>query len=154
MTVETSTVTSYQLLDRPMYHMCVKDEWHAAVESGTAYFPPTFEQDGRKTHASMHPDKLLDTANHFYKTTSPASTEWICLELDPRYMLETLGIVTLVESPEAVGDLSAEATSSSIRYPHIYGGIATTIPGVVTNTFAMTRDVNDGTFLAIPELCE
>ncbi len=141
----------YQLLDRPMYRLCVKEEWQDAVESGKAYFPPTFQEDKMKTHASMHPDKLLDTANHFYKTTSPASTDWICIELDPKSMLETLGIVTLVESPEPVGDQAAE-TTSTIRYPHIYGGIPTKVPGVVANTFLMTRDPEDGTFLAIPGL--
>jgi uncharacterized protein (DUF952 family) len=132
----TMAFTPYQLLDRPMYHLCVKDEWQAAVDAGKAYFPPTFDQDKRKTHASMHADKLVGTANLFYKSSSPASTEWICIELDPKCLLETLGVVSLVESPEAVGDQAAE-TTSTIRYPHIYGGIATGVPGVVTNTFPM-----------------
>lgn len=144
--------TPYQLLDRPMYHLCVKDEWEAALDSGQAYFPPTFEQDHRKTHASMHADKLLNTANFFYKSSSPASTEWICIELDPKCMLEKLGVVTLVESPEPVGDQAAE-TTTTIRYPHIYGGIATGTPGVVTKTFPMIRDPTEGTFLEIPGLC-
>lgn len=143
--------TPYQLLDRPMYHICVKQEWKAAVDSKRAYFPPTFEQDKRKTHASMHPDKLLDTANHFYKASSPPTVEWICIELDPKALLETVGMVTLVESPEAVGDHAAE-TTTTIRYPHIYGGIPTAVAGVVANTYAMTRDPDTGTFLAIPEL--
>jgi uncharacterized protein (DUF952 family) len=152
----SSSFTPYQLIDRRMYHLCVKDEWQAAVETGKAYFPPTFEQDRRKTHASMQPDKLLGTANFFYKSSSPASTEWICIELDPTSLLEKLGVATLVEAPEAVGDTAApteSTTTPTIRYPHIYGGIATGFPGVVvTNTFPMTRDPTDGTFLAIPGL--
>ena len=152
-----ASFTPYQLMDRPMYHMCVKEQWDAAREAGQAYFPPTFQQDGRKTHASMMPEKLLDTANHFYKSTSPASTEWICLELDAKYMYETLGIVTLVESPLPVGDqpaLTVAPTESPIRYPHIYGGIATSVPSLVTRIFPMIRDPNDGTFLSIPGLGE
>ena len=135
-----------------MYHLCVKEDWETAVKSGRAYFPPTFDQDKRKTHASMHAEKLLDTANFFYKSSSPASTEWICIELDPQCLLETLGVVTLVESPEAVGDQAAPTATETIRYPHIYGGIATSVAGVVTNTFPMTRDPDDGTFLTIPGL--
>lgn len=150
----------YQLLDKPMYHMCVKDEWTKAVNAEKAYFPPTFEMDGRKTHASMQPNGLLATANHFCKPISPPSVEWICVELNPKVMLETLGVATLVESPQAVGDQAApESTDKTdnkptIFYPHIYGGIATKVPGVVTRIFPMTRSQEDGTFLDIPGLLE
>jgi len=146
-----SSFTPYQLVDRPMYHLCVKDEWQAAVDSKKAYFPPTFEQDKRKTHASMHSDKLVGTANFFYKASNPASVEWVCIELDPKCLLERVGIVTLVESPEPVGDHAAE-TTTTIRYPHIYGGIPTSVVGVVIKTYPMTRDPQDGTFLTIPGL--
>lgn len=147
----------YQILNQPIYHLCVKEEWEAAKRENSAYFPPTFVQDGRKTHASMDAsDKLIKTANHFYKSST---TEWICLELNPNIFLE-LGIHTMVEEPEPVGTTAAPKKESTgtgkkrIYYPHIYGGIATTVPTLVTNTYPMIRDVNDGTFLSIPGLVE
>jgi len=100
----------------------------------------------------MNPDKVLATANHFYKSNSPAIEEWICVELDPKILLEKVGIVTLVEQPEAVGTTDAETVPSTIRYPHIYGGIPTCINGVVTRVFSMIRNSEDGTFLDIPGL--
>ena len=145
--------TPYQLLGKPMYHMCVKAQWEEVSNAGTAYFPPTYDDDRRKTHASMHADKLLATANHFYKSSSPAEEEWICIQLDPTCLLEKAGISTLVEEPEAVGGTDAETpVTSTIRYPHIYGGIPTSIQGVVSGIFPMTRSSSDGSFLDIPGL--
>jgi uncharacterized protein (DUF952 family) len=153
----TTTPQPYQILDRPIYHLCVEKEWQAAVDAkpnSIAYFPPTFEQDGRKTHAAMGTEGLVGLANLFY-TSSP--DKWICLELDPRKMLQELGVVTMVEAPMPVGDQAAvapedTASATMIQYPHIYGGIATN-HNVVTRTFPMTR-APDGTFLAIPGLVE
>ena len=144
--------TPYQLLDKPMYHMCIKAQWEEVSKAGMAYFPQTYQEDRRKTHASMHAEKLLATANHFYMSSSPVEEEWICIEVDPSCLLNKAGISTLVEEPEAVGGTSAESVTSTIRYPHIYGGIPTSINGVVTNIFPMTRSPSDGRFLDIPGL--
>jgi uncharacterized protein (DUF952 family) len=140
----------YQILDRPIYHMCVKQDWEDAKAGNRAYFAPTFEQDGRKTHASMFADeKLLATANHFYKSSKD---KWICLQVDPNVLLQ-LGIPTMVEPPAPVGDQSGEiVVNSKIRYPHIYGGISTMVPNLVTKAHPMVRDESDGTFLSIPGL--
>jgi uncharacterized protein (DUF952 family) len=148
---EDDTFEPYQILDRSIYHLCVKSEWENARQAQQAYFAPTFVPDGRKTHASMDTDNLVSTANFFYKSNKES---WICLALNPNVLLE-LGIPTMVEAPAPVGDHAApEIKATIIRYPHIYGGIATTVPKLVTNVFPMTRDMSDGTFLSIPGLVE
>ena len=117
--------------DDVMYHMCEKKEWAKAVESQTPYFPPTFEEEGF-IHATSIPQKLIDTANQFY--TNSKCDDWICLKLS-RSALTSIGIVIKEESPV---------------FPHIYGGISTKKSlGLVTNTYPMTRNGEDGTFVKI-----
>ena len=58
--------------------MCQTSLWNAALESKKAYFPPTFVQDGNYTHATAVPQRLLETANHFYTSTVG---DWICVQL-------------------------------------------------------------------------
>jgi uncharacterized protein (DUF952 family) len=148
---DDDTFVPYQILDRPIYHFCVKSEWENAQQAQQAYFPPSFVPDGRMTHASMDNTNLLGAANFFYKSSKES---WLCLELNPNVLLE-LGIHTMVEAPAPVGDQAApEKATIIIRYPHIYGGISTTVPKLVTNVFPMTRDMSDGTFLSIPGLKE
>lgn len=130
-----------------IYHMCQRSLWDAAVAAQTAYFPPTFEQDGYFTHASAVPERMLQTANHFYKN---APGDWICLALD-NAKLKALGIVTRFEEAMPVGNTDVEA--DDLRFPHIYGGIPTQIEGVVSAVHPMKRG-DDGTFLSIPGLVE
>jgi hypothetical protein len=52
-----------------LHHMTTKVSWLAALESGEAYYPPTFEVDGHYTHATAVPARLVTTANHFYQET-------------------------------------------------------------------------------------
>lgn len=126
----------YQILDQPIYHLCEKPLWDEAKE---VYYPPTFEEDGNITHAGMHVEKLLGSANHFYKSSQ---AEWICVEINPNILLEN-GIQTMVESPANVGAASAERVT--IRYPHIHGGIPKTILDLVTKVYPMIRS-SDGSF--------
>ena len=137
-------------MDRPIYHLCIQSQWEDAKQSEKAYFPPTYQVDGHVTHASMEKENLLAASNLFYKQSTG---KWVCLELDPNVLLYQLGITTLVEASRAVGDQAAETTTTTIRYPHIYGGIATTVPNLVTNVFPMKRDA-DGSFVSIPGLFE
>ena len=137
----------YQIEGRPIYHMCIQTQWEAAKSSKSAYFPPTYEADGNMTHASMHKENLLDTANHFCKTIPG---DWIVLEIDPDILLKICGITTLVEAPAPVGNTEAEATST-ILYPHIYGGIPTTVPNLVVKEYVMRREEN-GSFVGVAGL--
>lgn len=133
-----------------LYHMCQKELWDQAVESGNAYFPPTFEQDGNFTHATAVPARLITTANHFYTGTEG---DWICLQLS-RSALKKLGIVTIDEGALPVGETatSDEWEKSAWICPHIYGGLPTSKSlGVLTTTYKMIRD-NDGNFLSIEHL--
>jgi hypothetical protein len=49
--------------------------WEACTARGKTYYPPTYAVDGF-THATADPAKLLDVANHFYKSVQ---AEWLCL---------------------------------------------------------------------------
>jgi uncharacterized protein (DUF952 family) len=133
-----------------LYHMCEKDRWESVVASGKAYFPPTFEEDGNFTHATAVPQHLLETANHFYTSRKGA---WICLQLNAKALKDSCGIITAFEDPKPVGDQDVHAVWKEEHWvcPHIYGGIPTSIPGIVTNTFEMKRDT-EGNFLSIEGL--
>jgi len=135
-----------------VYHMCQKTLWEQAVTSQTAYFPPTFKEDGCFTHATAVPLRLIGTANHFYTGTKG---EWICIKLS-RTALEKVGIVTKDEGSLPVGktDVLDEWEKSEWICPHIYGGIPTLVSlGVLIQTYEMTRD-EDGKFLCISGLTD
>jgi uncharacterized protein (DUF952 family) len=135
-----------------LYHMCQERLWKDAVNSGKAYYPPTFEQDGYFTHATAVPQRLLDTANHFYTETDG---NWICLQLS-RSALRNVGIITKDEEGLPVGDqkVSDDWVRSKWVCPHIYGGIPVdTSLNVLKRTFPMVRS-HDGKFLSITGLTD
>jgi len=132
-----------------LYHMCQKLLWDEALESKLAYFPPTFEKDGYFTHATAVPERLIDTANHFYTSVEG---EWICVELS-NAALKKLGISTRFEEPMPVGDMRVGEKWTDWRCPHIFGGIPSSVPGIVTNVFPMKRD-EQGNFLSIEKLTD
>jgi uncharacterized protein (DUF952 family) len=144
MTATFAEIQPYQILDQPIYHLCEKALWDEAKD---VYYPPTFEEDDKITHAGMLVEKLLGSANHFYKSSQ---AEWICVEINPNILLEN-GIQTMVESPANVGATSAERVT--IRFPHIYGGIFKTLPDVVIKVYPMIRSP-DGTFSEITGLTD
>lgn len=132
-----------------LYHMCQNSLWHEAMIKQEAYYPPTFEKDGMFTHATAVPQRLIETANHFY---TDVEGEWICLELS-RNALYRIGIDTVFEEAKPVGETNVSNTWEYWVCPHIYGGLPTTIKGIVTNIFPMKRD-SDGTFLSIEGLTD
>jgi uncharacterized protein (DUF952 family) len=133
-----------------IYHMCQKYLYDQALQSRTAYYPPTFELDGYFTHATAVPSRLIDTANHFYTSTVG---DWICIEIN-QSLLHELGIVTKYEQPMAVGTTDSDDQFQNWQCPHIYGGIPLQIPGVVTSIYAMKRDPGSGRFLSIDGLTD
>ena len=143
-----------------LYHMCEQSSWKAAVDSDTAYFPPTFTEDGGFTHATSVPCKLIETANHFYTTSKD---DWICLKLcNAKTLKSKCGIVTIFEEPKPVGstdvkdewkeDNKKATDNKKAVFPHIYGGIPVSIQGIVTAVYPIQRDPNNGTFLSITGL--
>ena len=138
--------------DKVLYHMCQKILWDTSINNATAYYPPTFEQDGYFTHATAIPDRLLATANHFY--TSSVG-EWICIALS-QDALHNVGIVTKYEAPMAVGttETNNEWAEQELKCPHIYGGIPAHIPGIFLKSYPMLRDEATGQFLGIPGLTD
>ena len=135
-----------------IYHMCQTSLYNTALQSNKAYYPPTFIQDGRFTHATAIPSTLLTTANHFYKaTTKGEEGEWSCIELDRTILEEQCGIITIFESAKAVGNV--DILDKSKVFPHVFGGLPLHIEGVVKKVYKMIRDEDDGSFLSIEGLC-
>lgn len=143
-----------------LYHMCEESLWKAAVDSDTAYFPPTFAEDGCFTHATSVPEKLIETANHFYTSSED---NWICVKLcNAKTLKKKCGIVTIFEEPKPVGstDVKEEwkkenadkGSEAAAIFPHIYGGIPVSIQGIVTAVYPMERDSSNGQFLSITGL--
>lgn len=147
---ESSNAATSAAVPHMLYHMCQASRWEHHVASRTAYYPPTFADDGHFTHATCVPSRLLETANHFY-TATPG--QWICLELD-RQALHAVGIITKDEAGMPVGEAAVSDGWSEWICPHIYGGIPT-LPSlkVVTKIWPMTRDAT-GAFTGIDGLVQ
>jgi uncharacterized protein (DUF952 family) len=136
----------------PLYHMCEVSMWKASVDSGAAYFPPTFQQDGGFTHASLIPEGLIGTANHFYTSSKD---DWICLQLcNAKILKNKCGIVTVFEGAKSVGTTDVKDEWKNAVFPHIYAGIPASIPGIVTGVYPMKRDPTNGSFLSITGLTD
>ena len=135
-----------------LYHMCEKSAWKAAVDSNAAYFPPTFQQDGGFTHATFIPEKLIGTANHFY---TDSKDDWICLQLcSAKTFRKKCGIATIFEEAKSVGTTVVKDEWKGDVFPHVYGGIPVSIPGIVTEIYPMKRDPTTGRFLSITGLTD
>lgn len=135
-----------------LYHMCEKSAWQKAVDSGNAYFPPTFQQDGGFTHATFIPEKLIGTANYFY---TGSKDDWICLRLcSAKTLRNKCGIATIFEEPKDVGTTVVKEEWKGQVFPHIYGGIPVSIPGIVKEIYPMKRDATNGKFLSITGLTD
>jgi uncharacterized protein (DUF952 family) len=143
-----SSTQKKQFDDDVLYHMCFKDAWDEAVTNKKAYFPSTFAKDGMFTHATAVPERLITTANHFY---TGVDGDWICLALSRKALLQ-IGIDTVFEEAKPVGDTGVSHAWDWVC-PHIFGGIPTTIDGIVYKTYPMKRQP-DGTFVSIVGLTD
>lgn len=121
--------------------MCDQAYYETKTAQGEDYFPPTYGVDGF-VHATEKPDELLGVGNHFYKQSVG---DWICLELDPYYLLGTV----VYEGAAAVGDIAAMEHKSS-KLPHIYGGVPVKS---VRRKLKINRG-SDGSFHSIQGLVE
>lgn len=112
-----------------IYHLCQKSLWEEAVGEGKPYFPPTFIADGKFTRASVGKEDLVSTANTFYKNTPGA---WIVLEINCK-MLYGLGIAILSQ------DAPESTKTVPVKCLQVFGGISTSLPGLITNILDMER---------------
>jgi uncharacterized protein (DUF952 family) len=124
-----------------VFHLVQARLWDPAVESGSAYFPPTYQVDGF-THGTSNPDKLLNVANHFYPDVAG---KWYCLRMTVESLADT-GVKTIFEGTAPVGDTPPEFEGADDElFPHILGGIH---PNAVLEVHPVVR-ADDGTFLSI-----
>lgn len=127
-----------------LYHMTTKAEWDKCKESGEAYYPKTFEEDGFYTHATGVPSRLLTTANHFYQDVEG---DWVCLVFS-RSALRKCGIFVRDEEAMPVGEKAVGDDWDDWVCPHIVGGIP---PSVVEAEHLMRREGAE--FIAIDSVC-
>lgn len=121
-----------------IYHLCQKSFWEQAVKKKQPYFPPTYMKDGKFTRATVFQTDLVATANQFYKD-HPG--DWIVLELDCQ-ILYGLGIPILAQ------DAPESTPKQPVKCVQVFGGLSTTLPGLVKKIFTMQR-ASDGTFLKL-----
>ena len=121
-----------------IYHLAQKSKWQLAKAKREPYFPPTFVKDGKFTRATVFQKDLVGTANQYYKDSSG---DWIVLEIDVK-LLYALGIPILAQqAPEST-------PQQPVTCVQIFGGISTTLPGLVTHVYPMKR-ATDGTFVQV-----
>ena len=129
-----------------LFHLVQADLWQTAVDSGAAYFPPTYQQDGF-THATANPELLMNVANHFYLDVPG---KWLCLQMTTD-SLAAAGTEVVFEGTAPVGDKQAnfEGTDNEL-FPHILGGIH---PNAVLKVHEVIRSSN-GTFLSVQNVTQ
>lgn len=116
-----------------LYHMTTEAAWMKVLQTGDAYYPPTFEEDGYYTHATAVPTRLITTANHFYQEIEG---DWVILELT-RSALKKCGLFVRDEKALPVGDKAVGDDWGDWICPHIIGGIP---PVVVKKVLPMIRE--------------
>lgn len=126
-----------------VYHLCRLQDWVVAKESQSPYFPRTFLKDGKFTRASLYLDDIVDVANEYYSTASPADEKWIVLQIDVQFLYHGLGIAVLAATaPE----------STSVQCLQIFGGISTQpaiLESLVKAVYSMKRRDLDGKFIGM-----
>jgi hypothetical protein len=113
-----------------IYHLCQKSKWKEAKKLRLSYFPPTFVNDGKFMRASAYKKDLVSTANLYYEDTPG---EWIILEIHCQ-TLYSLGIPIVAE------DAPESTHKETVKCLQIFGGILTTLPGLITKEYGMKRD--------------
>jgi uncharacterized protein (DUF952 family) len=119
---------------RIVWHICPKSHWN---DNCAEYTPKTYDED-KFTRASHMPDRLMETANCFYKDDK--EMDWVCLQIDTSG-LSFHGIeIKMVDS----------TIDSTLKCPHIFGSLPR---GVINNVFPVQR-TEDGTFVLIKGLTD
>ncbi|KAK9815700.1 hypothetical protein WJX72_008279 [[Myrmecia] bisecta] len=131
-----------------LYHLVPHGTWETHKSSKTAYFPPTYEQDGY-IHLTKEPAFLLQVANHFY-TDVPGPWVVLCIDsskLTSEVKFEPASVVGN-KAPPADGYGQAGQTEAAVLFPHLYGTIDF---GSVQSELPVVRD-DDGKFVSITGL--
>jgi uncharacterized protein (DUF952 family) len=127
-------------LPSKIYHLCPKSDWENRPSKGT-YKSADFIKDRGIVRATHVVERLLETADCFYQSTSPANVEWVCLQID------TMGL-----GMQGVECKLVESTvDSTQKCPHIFGAVPTE---AVTRIYPVQRDTDTGKFLAVVGLTD
>lgn len=117
-----------------VYHLCPKSDYN---EKTSVYYPKAYDTD-KFTRAMHIPQRLMETANCFYKESD--EKEWVCLEIN------TIGL--RVDGIEIVMEQSS--TDPDLKCPHIFGGIPS---HTIKKVYKVVREA-DGTFVFIQGLTD
>jgi hypothetical protein len=123
-----------------IFHLCQKSKWEEAVRNSQPYFPPTYMSDGKFTRATVFKKDIVSTANEYYKDVKG---EWIVLEIDCKTLF-SLGIPIL-----AAQDAPESTPRQTVKCLQVFGGLSTTLPGLVKKVHKIIRRSSDGTFLKV-----
>lgn len=148
-----------------IYHLCRKQDWETCRRDDhnnhKPYFPRTFLQDGRFTRASLYLEDMVDVANEYYQdeSVSPATEEWIVLEIDPQFLYYGLGIPILADvvAPESYkyqsnGGSNSKGGGAVIKCLQIFGGLSThplILTKLIKSVYPMKRRAVDGKFVGM-----
>ncbi|KAG2438500.1 hypothetical protein HXX76_005051 [Chlamydomonas incerta] len=134
----------------PLYHLVQESIWTKCKADGSAYYPPTYEQDGF-IHLTADPRFLLGVGNQFYKDVAGT---FLLLVLDA----DKLSAKVVFEPAAPVGNKSSDGLAASggekekaeelPLFPHLFGTIDF---GAVAAELPIQRDAT-GAFLSIPGL--
>ena|ERR1711937_180472 len=119
------------------YHLVPEAQWQDCKDTGKAYFPTTYEQDGF-THLSDNKEVLITIGNHFYKQIQGL---YLVLEIDSSRLESKVKL----EPAAPVGDTKPHFDGNEQLFPHLYGPINV---GSVANELKVQRS-DDGSFLKL-----
>mgnify|MGYP000093378842 CR=1 FL=1 len=119
---------------RIVWHICPKSHWN---DKCMEYVPKAYDED-KFTRASHMPEKLMETANCFYKDDK--EMDWVCLQIDTSG-LSFHGIEVTME---------ASITDPELKCPKIFGGIPR---GAINKVYDVQR-AEDGSFVFVKGLTD
>jgi uncharacterized protein (DUF952 family) len=117
-----------------VFHICPKSHFN---ERCAIYYPKTYDED-KFTRASHMPDRLIETANCFYKDDK--EMEWVCLQINVSGL--TFHSIEIKMVPSDI--------DKTLKCPHIYGGL----PRECINKVYPVERTEDGTFVFVKGLTD
>jgi uncharacterized protein (DUF952 family) len=122
-----------------IYHLCPRKDWEDRP-SRRQYAPSSFAEE-KMVRATHEIGRLVETANCFYQAKSPASEEWVCLEI------ETMGLrMNGIEMKMIESTLDA-----NLKCPHVYGEIP---EEAIRKAYPVQREPTSGEFLFVTGLTD
>lgn len=128
-----------------IYHLCQTSKWNEAVSKQMPYFPPTYVKDGKFTRATVHAKDLVDTANTYYQAIDG---DFMVLEINTTILYQ-MGVAIFSQDAPENYMATNKKNKNAVKCLQLFGGISTTMPGLIANTYKMKRHPTTGKFLSM-----